>query len=297
MQQQRNRTIDMRKYFVDHPDIPTKAALPIRWYSLGILVKDSEPAEGLTRCASGTLISYRGFKGILTAAHVAIEVKSAEKWGLIFGDKERPLIWEDQKPPIFFIPEIRKDYSTGDGSDLAVIQLSEPQKIRLSSVMSFCPLETYLHVANEILSLSDSMWVIAGFPFCEAKREPGVSGVSHFETIEVHAHKAYYCGLELPAKEVSGFDYVQARVADFEKDSLPPTFEGASGGGLWRVPLKFDTVKNEPIFCDPVLYGVAFYESEQWVENGKKQCSLKCHFRKSIYKELIKILDKAIPHH
>ena len=74
------------------------------------------------------------------------------------------------------------------------------------------------------------------------------------------------------------FDYVESDIESKMKAQLPLSFGGASGGGLWFVPLSLDR-DNEPQPIDHILAGVIFYQSAL-VNNSR---FLKSHGIKSVY--------------
>ena len=82
--------------------------------------------------------------------------------------------------------------------------------------------------------------------------------------------------------EKDGFDYLD--IATNYNDSGyggPTRFGGCSGGGLWRVDLNQTTSGEINVCDDPILSGVAFYQSPPC--DGM----IRCHGRKSIYQRVI----------
>ena len=81
--------------------------------------------------------------------------------------------------------------------------------------------------------------------------------------------------------EKDGFDYLDI-AANYNDSGYggPTCFEGCSGGGLWHIDLN-KTANGEIDVCDPILSGVAFYQSPPC--DGM----IRCHGRKSIYQRVI----------
>jgi hypothetical protein len=74
------------------------------------------------------------------------------------------------------------------------------------------------------------------------------------------------------------FDYLELNVSYENRDDLPITFGGLSGGGIWRVVL--NRLNDGKIsYSDPLLIGVAFYETS--IVNKKR--SIIGHGWRSIY--------------
>ena len=81
------------------------------------------------------------------------------------------------------------------------------------------------------------------------------------------------------------FDYIEAGVSYTSENDLPPTFGGASGGGLWKFPLsgaKRNYGGLELEAGNPVYAGVLFYETHR-EENYRR---IRCHGPKSLYQTM-----------
>jgi hypothetical protein len=80
---------------------------------------------------------------------------------------------------------------------------------------------------------------------------------------------------------VGGFDYCAAEINYDSSNTLPESFAGVSGGGLWFIPLRekeHGIIETEK----PILHGVAFYQTER---QGSLR-AIRCHGPVSIYERV-----------
>lgn len=84
-----------------------------------------------------------------------------------------------------------------------------------------------------------------------------------------------------------GLDLVDFEPVYTERDEPPSSFGGVSGGGLWRVMGVLENGSFDPV--EKVLLGVVFYQSA--VVEGKR--TLICHGPRSLYHELYEAVAPA----
>jgi hypothetical protein len=82
----------------------------------------------------------------------------------------------------------------------------------------------------------------------------------------------------MPQVLKDGFDYVEVRVRLDSKNAIP-TFQGLSGGGLWRAELRREKNGSLTLGGPHKLVGCAFYET---AAKGKYR-DIRCHGWVSIY--------------
>lgn len=84
------------------------------------------------------------------------------------------------------------------------------------------------------------------------------------------------------------FDYVEIKIP-LHSESALPTFQGVSGGGLWRAELMRATNGSLTIKGRHKLVGCAFYETEA----KRKYRYIRCHGWRSIYDKGLRSLVEA----
>jgi hypothetical protein len=78
--------------------------------------------------------------------------------------------------------------------------------------------------------------------------------------------------------ERGGFDYLDAAYDHTIRPTLPQSYGGISGSGLWRIPIKRPTVGSISWSHTARLESVAFYQKA----THEQQHIIRCHGRKSI---------------
>ena len=135
------------------------------------------------------------------------------------------------------------------------------------------------------LELDVGVWVLFGFIGQKTVTEGPASGYTaikgFYGQFGFTGIKNYY--------EQKGYDFFEV-VADRKFDkTLPTTFGGTSGGGLWQVHLMQLNERGYKIE-KRVLMGVAFYEIP--VENDIMH--IRCNGPRSIYEIAPKILNRSL---
>lgn len=233
---------------------------------------------------SGTLVQCGEKHGILTAHHVVhkgeypfdFRYASDDFIGLLFEDK----------PHEFGLPlkylvchDIGIPVSDNEGPDLVFLEIPPSEKLgTLKAKKSFFNL-----TAN-----SEKRLV-----FCEDD-ERGFWATSYSVEFRSSVEKMQdglpalkvptwvgYTGIE-KRYVVGEFDYVEVGISYTPENDMPPSFGGASGGGLWKLPLsgvERDDGEIDLKAGNPVFAGVLFYQT-----NREENCrSIRCHGPKSIY--------------
>jgi hypothetical protein len=96
---------------------------------------------------------------------------------------------------------------------------------------------------------------------------------------------ACYSGVKREWSE-GAFDYLELSVLYTDDSSLPSSFGGVSGAGVWQVGLvDFSGVAIG--LESPILSGLAFYQTDI-IENER---SIICHGRVSIYKHIPRVMS------
>jgi len=247
----------------------------IWWYSVGLLKYKNHNEgedENVNLIGSGTLIELDGFYGILTAQHVTALLKNDYKLGLTIKDQVHRNSWDGRHLEIH---EIAKPVDPALGPDLAIIILPKGQIGSLKAVKSFYNLSQNKNIIEEAEPEFDrGVWVLFG---CLEEGAVEKRDVNGFFSV-----KGFNCIFGLaPIKKfyfTDSYDYYEVGVKYGHDPTIPGSFGGMSGGGLWQVRLI--KMKNGDIkIKKPILSGVAFYQTD--IINGIRY--IKCHGRQSIY--------------
>jgi hypothetical protein len=258
-------------------DIPDEVFETVRqhidWYSTGLIrVRQSKSSEEAALIGSGTFVTVGDIHGVLTAQHVTARLSNAFDLGLTLSPEEHKYVLKRETLSII---EVAKGLQDSEGPDLAVIVIPGNGLGAIKAKKSFYNISLKREKALESpLPFDMGIWAICGYPDEQTTEEPPRLG---FDSI-----KGFHglCGFALFGKafEKDDFDYLDFEVSCAKEKSLPSSYGGASGGGVWQVELKLKDGKPTP--QDPILSGVAFYQSD--MQNDKR--TIRCHGRQSVYK-------------
>ena len=134
-----------------------------------------------------------------------------------------------------------------------------------------------MDILNQPPSLTEGLWVVQGLIAERTKEELDlahkVKTVRFFELCSLGGVTSYMNG---------HYDYFRVPIKYEDHRSVPASYKGTSGGGLWQVRLNRKSPDDEISHATvPTLSGVAFYQER--TESG--QSALRCHGRQSIYKD------------
>jgi hypothetical protein len=258
-------------------DIPDEVFETIRqhidWYSTGLIrVRQNKFSEEVALIGSGTFVTVGDIHGILTAQHVAARLSNVLDLGLTLSPEEHKYVL---KRGTLSIIEVAKGSQDSEGPDLALIVIPGNELEAIKAKKSFYPISLKREKAlGSSLPFDMGIWAICGYPDEHTTEEPsrlGFDSVTGFHGI---------CGFALLGKafEKDNFDYLDFEVSCAKEKSLPSSYGGVSGGGVWQLELKLKDGKLAP--QDPILSGVAFYQSA--IQSDKR--TIRCHGRQSLYK-------------
>lgn len=238
---------------------------------------DGNPVTKLI--GSGTLIQVDDVYGILTAQHITDLAKrsslynKAERIGVSIRNDLHCFSIERQN---LTVREIGVPESPSAGPDISVIILPGTDVGTIKATKSFWNIYRYRDkILNEPLKIDEGVWAIFGCPDIYSR---GIMNLKNLLRSEAFLGIAGYSGIEEEWKKDT-FDYYKLSVLYGSDLSNPPEdFGGVSGGGLWRVVVE-RRHNNQLIFRDPILYGLAFYQTDV-IDNRR---SIVCHGRNSIY--------------
>lgn len=255
-------------------------------YSTAIIIDDKF-------LGSGTLISWNGKFGVLTAEHVTNHPSSAERT-IRFSVSSRQHMnltvaphAHNLKFEVRYLANITLGKRCSDeyGPDISVIVLPEsPQLSAIRARKSFWQLAVRTREKLDMALENRGATAIAGHaeeeqvvtvgprPYTASRAVPGFSG----RTTQIN----YF--------ERNGIDYVEVVTDKGPGTDTPNSFGGVSGGGLWRVQLR-RLEENGQIVIRPAPYllGVIFRQSAE--QNGCR--TLRAHGPKTIYESLLPRLE------
>jgi hypothetical protein len=181
------------------------------------LGKESAPAH----CGVGTLVRLRENHYILTAAHCARPLAKCGEVGIPVGG--RYYIRFPVLPPIY----VGQSRSAEWGPDLAFLHVP-PVKVGEITAISSSLLYDLAKNAKEMLEgepeIDKGLWTIVGTPACLSNLE---------DQNNLSFTKMTYLGGVASPIIKDDFYYIEIR-ANLGLNTVPPSFKGLSGGGLWQ---------------------------------------------------------------
>ena len=243
---------------------------------------------GQNLLGSGTLVRCGAKHGVLTAYHVA------KYFGTRRAAKRLRLAIHEYSPPLSIPMQYVVKHDIGipesdeEGPDMSFLEVLPLDVLgTLKAKKSFFDINVR---SQERLSFCrddpTGIWAMAyllGEQTSKLRFEDGVPGIDIGGGVGFTAPDTDFY-------DESGFDFVECGVKYTDSNKLPSTFGGASGGGLWKVPLSTPSVGGEGKWEAgyPVLAGLLFYESAHQGDYRR----IKCHGPKSIYENLCLALSK-----
>jgi hypothetical protein len=234
---------------------------------------------------SGTLVQIAGKYGILTAQHV-IPILRKSNTLLVSVASYRHRCEVDIKNVDFI--ELSKDSNNEKWPDLAFVLLCGNELDNIRAKKPFWNMSYWkVKLVSSPVCLDSSLWIISGNPAVYTKTEgPSARAIE----AKCFLNELGYTCIEREFTE-GIFDYLEAGISYKPGTKIPKDFGGVSGGGLWQIPIS-ESQDGKVQASDPILYGVAFRQSE--IVNNKRE--IICHGRNSIYKVLYDIVEQTYSH-
>lgn len=251
----------------------TDAALQ---FNIAFVRRDGRGGGGAA--GSGTLVELDGRRGVLTAWHVLEPLTLEADVSLTGGVGDSKFGGVRLK----FHPELRLKIAHrpgGSGPDLGFLGLPDDVAGSLTRA-SFFNLGRASRAAQILgsppISPLDSCFV-TGIVEEFTRDVPAERGLRELKEFRI----ACFSGHAHQEAAVAGFDYLRFEPNDDGSGSLPFSYGGCSGGGLWRLT---------PSTLQPVFSGIAFWQSD--VMAGKRD--LRCHGRISIHQRAVEAIRTAV---
>lgn len=243
------------------------------------LFRDDNGQKSAIQIGSGTYVRIGQVYGILTVFHCTELLTGEYLLGLNAAPEANEHNFVLERKSIQIIP-VATPKSEEYGPDLAFITIADWNKIStIKASKSFYDLTKERdHILNEPPPDDRSLWYVCGVP--NERLVTGISQAGYDQMFEFQE----LCGAGGIDRVFTheGYDYSEMNILSAENDPPPSTFGGMSGGGLWQVPWPPSDTSTDPI-PDYFLSGVIFYQGR--TDEGVR--FLRCHFRESIYRNVI----------
>jgi hypothetical protein len=215
--------------------------------------------EGADSAGTGVLVSVGKVHGVLTAAHVINALPKSGNVGLVTFQKFARLPHKLQIDMsltgtiCFSAPEWGQN-----GPDIGFLRLPEDVVGTLKARCLFRNLDIgEARFQDRPVPSSYSMDALAGVL---DERTQTVAPASSPVAITREFEARFQIGNITPIPEVDGFDRCTFVAALADLLPHPASYEGTSGGGLWRVYFDFDAEKK-PYVVEHRLVGIAYFQS------------------------------------
>jgi hypothetical protein len=267
----------------DVPDeIYNGISLRVFWYSIAFIkIQKKKDVEEPKIMGSGTLIKQKGFMGILTADHVAKELRKLERVGFAVSEEDERFTIDQNRLIIDTIAEFEPRRS---GPDLAIIRLPESNLGYFKAKKIFYDLDRKRQeILDPSFSMSAGMWCLQG---CVDALSKVVEIPERNKSTTIAQCNAYFCAAPDVSLE-STYDYLEFVAKYSEETITPESFGGVSGGGVWRqlVTQTEDVVETKG---PPLFLGVPFLQDYR-----DDTIIIRCHGPKSVYERVHDMIEKT----
>lgn len=261
----------------DFQDILMREFVP---YSVGLARVSEKDPKVFMPLGSGTLVKRQNRIGILSAHHCLTAVSPRVRVGLN-GQDSLLLVLRDSRSVQLPSEELLEHplatpLSTEYGPDLVFLEIAPSQ--RLQTILAVASVWSLDRDHNEISKIFGSIGsMIASLGILEERSKTTLNG-GQFHRISYHLT----CSHVIQEGNVTmrnGWDYIDSKCAYYPSNSLPQSFGGFSGGGIWSVEVKRSKSTGKLIAGKAALVGVSFYETG--IDNDVQY--VRGHFIRSIY--------------
>jgi len=223
----------------------------IRLHGVTMIVARADGGEPV--CCSGTLVTVKEMRGILTARHVWDVIKPSPTLVLLVGGKPYYL-----KPQILrgFAPDFQGTLGELGARvpDIAFIRIPEPAVSDIEAYGKvFYSIDRRREDADVASFTERGFWVLTGSPQVLFDAATGMAPSFLYDTF-VDKHVT-----------IGAWDYLFINLNLNQNPNIPRAYGGMSGGGIWRAA--FWMSPDQTVFAvedpqrDILLSGVAFYQT------------------------------------
>jgi hypothetical protein len=254
-------------------------------FTIGFVLVDAVNGRPLAQCAgSGTLVQLGQQCGIVTAAHVTAQFSRRRHIGLLLYEQ----LYNRRVQALRFSKSDAQFYMIGPGRfrhgpDLAFVHLPDDAIRSLRARASFFNLNKRREavVSGELMNRRKYFDCVAGtvdqHSSPVANAEPPSPSMNFGGVLQTGSSTV------LPPRH--GLDLMILHPSRGPGDRPVTSYQGLSGGGLWRVFCKERSPRVYD-FHEACLIGVAFREGA--LERGKRK--IKCHGPLSVYQNLFEMV-------
>lgn len=253
-------------------------------FTVGFMrITTHDGTEEATPAGSGVLVTLESAHGILTAAHVLENLSVRDKIGNVrFTDAARAI--RRQTVDVADTQRLVLAASTGspEGPDLGFLLLPHRMVEALKATNVFLNLGRIRGSALDSKQPPPPYFdAVAGVV---AERTTRRSSPSSSWALEIGVVAQFCDGKVLREYESKGCDLIEFEPGHGSETSLPGSYQGMSGAGLWRFYVSPDGSVRETR-----LHGIAFYESPP--SDGRR--TIICHGPRSLFDLLYsKMIEK-----
>jgi hypothetical protein len=271
----------LQKQFLIDTAAPSKG---VSYFMIGFAhLTKRDNVEDAASAGSGTLVTIGSLHGVLTPAHVIDALPKQGNVGMILNAegpaqfRKYTINMDHTEPPVV----IKAGQFGPTGPDLAFLRLPDEAV-------------GWLKAKNSFYSLTKRRDAVLGRQEPRTSHTDSICGIIHELTEEVPGEKrtekriqfhAIFCGVRPSAVrylDTHDLLYFQLAVEHEPSFKIPGSFEGASGGGVWRFYVD-KAADGQAKVVDSRLIAVPFHQS--FTADGKREIT--CHGSTSIYGTLV----------
>lgn len=252
-------------------------------YTIAFLrVQNAANRQQADLLGSGVLVSVGETRAILTAHHVVQVLPKTGRLGLLLERTSQPHTIDTQG--VAFL-EIARGTRDSLGPDLGAVILVPQIASAIASIKTFYNLDAR---RGQLLynppDLHDGVWMTQGFleertVITPDQDGPGITkGFYNFSGV----------GGPEAVDQIGEYDYFEFPESHESRPSVPMSWGGMSGGGLWQIPLKRQG--SNVVHLSPLLSGILFYQ----LPTTDTECSVRGHGRRSVYEVAYKYIQAVI---
>ncbi|MCG2668992.1 hypothetical protein ACFPFP_18735 [Bradyrhizobium sp. GCM10023182] len=240
-------------------------------------------------CAgSGTLVSVGGVRGILTAAHVLENLPDRGQVGIVdfLGEtihyRKRLIDMAGAKKI-----KIGGENEAADGRDLGFLRLPQEALGWFGGLNSFYDLKTHRDDLSEVHPPAPHhVHAVVGLINERTKDLPADRPGERRAGFEA----VFSDGAIVKTERKNEFDLIEFAPKVYPDTNLPSSFEGTSGGALWRI--FFDIDQDQAKVIASRLWGIPFQQS---LPSQAGVRTLTCHAITGVYGTLMDLITNEWP--
>jgi hypothetical protein len=276
----------MQPSYFNLNDVPNKTLELISeelfTYTVAILeiVFDMPGLDTVKLLGSGTLVEVNGCRGLVTAQHVVSKISDSSWIGLTLKRTEDDYKIRRKDLKISYVEPHLGSEST---PDLAFIMLKDEHAAQIGEEKRFCPLlDQRDQYTSNLPDTEYGPWVACGAISERTSLEDSVGDFAAVASVQLFCGFSGFDGEYLQ----NGFDYYEIEAGTSSTNSLPASYSGMSGGGLWQVPVKVD-MEGAYTPSRYLLAGVVVRQTRI----SDQSMRIRSHGRRSLFEDLLNLIQ------